>query len=172
MKSTKGRFALMVALATLGLVIALGIRPISAERILAVYALALAGLGMLALTRAADGADEFPPESLFEQWLSAPAEVNVRPPELVRTERDITLGSSNAGHLHRRLLPLLREAAAARLASHHHVDVERRPEEARRLLGDEAWELLRPDRPEPADRNAKGMSLSRIGELVGTLERL
>jgi hypothetical protein len=172
MKSTRRRFALTVALATLGLVIALGLHPTSTERILAVYALALAGLGMLALTRAADGADEFPPESLFEQWLSTPAEVNVRPPELVRTERDITLGSSNAGHLHRRLLPLLREAAAVRLASHHHVDLERRPEEARRLLGDEAWQLLRPDRPEPADRNAKGMSLHGIGELVGTLERL
>lgn len=172
MKSTTGRFAVMVALATLGLVIALGVRPTSTERILAAYALALAGLGMLALTRAADGATEFPPESLFEQWLSVPAEVNVRPPELVRIEREIMLGSSSAAHLHRRLLPLLREAAAARLASHHHVDLGRRPEAARRLLGDEAWEVLRPDRPEPVDRNAKGMSLREIGQLVGTLERL
>ena len=34
------------------------------------------------------------------------------------------------------------------------------------MLGDDAWELLRPDRPPPADRTAPGLSLRRVRELV------
>jgi hypothetical protein len=172
MSPTTRRFASMVSVATLGLVIALGVRPIPASRILAAYALALAALGLLALTRATNTSEAYPAESLFEQWLRPAATVNVRPPELVRIEREITLGSASAAHLHRRLLPLLREAAATRLAARHHVDLERRPDEARKLLGEDAWELLRPDRPEPLDRSDVGLPLRTIGALVGTLEQL
>ena len=172
MKSTRGRFASMVALATLGLVIALGVGPTTTQRILAAYVLVLAALGALALTRVANAANEFPPESVFEQWLSPQAEVNVRPPELVRIEREITLGALTDAHLHRSLLPLLREVAATRLAAHHHVSLERRPEQACQLLGDEAWEVLNPNRPEPLDRSGGGMSLRKIGALVKTLEQL
>ena len=56
----------------------------------------------------------------------------MRPPELVRTEREITLGTASAGHLDQRLLPMLREAAAVRLAARRSIDIERRPEQARR----------------------------------------
>jgi hypothetical protein len=171
-KSAAGRFASMSALATLGLVIALGVRPASSERILSAYALALAAFGVLALTRAASAGHEGDPPSSFEQWLHARTAVNVRPPELVRIEREITLGSLTDAHLHRSLLPLLREAAATRLAAHHHVDLERRPEEARRLLAEDVWEVLRPDRPEPLDRTGAGMSLRRIGNVLAALERL
>jgi len=170
--SIRRRFVGMLFAATLGLAVALGVRPASTERILAAYALALAGLGALALTRAANTSNEYPPDSVFEQWLRVPVEVNVRPPQLVRIEREITLGSLTDAHLHRSLLPLLREAAATRLAAHHDVDLARRPEEARRLLGDDVWEVLRPGRPEPLDLSGAGMSLRKIGALVGTLERL
>ena len=96
----------------------------------------------------------------------------MRPPELVRTEREITLGTSSAGHLDQRLLPMLREAAAVRLASRRSIDLERRPEQARRLLGDDVWELLRPDRPPPVDRLAPGISLARLRAVVDALERI
>jgi hypothetical protein len=96
----------------------------------------------------------------------------MRPPELVRTERDIVLGTSGAGHLHDRLLPMLREAAAARLSAGHNVDLERRPDAARALLGDDAWELLRPDRPQPRDRTDPGISMRRLRDVIGTLEKL
>ena len=92
----------------------------------------------------------------FEHALSRQPEQPTRPPELVRIEREITLGSTSAGHLHTRLLPLLREAAEARLG----------PRPTREQLGDEAWELLRPDRPEPGDRNAPGISLRRVRSIV------
>jgi hypothetical protein len=96
----------------------------------------------------------------------------MRPAELVRTEREIVLGTSSAGHLHERLLPLLREAAAARLSAGHDVDLERRPDAARALLGDDAWDLFRPDRAQPGDRTEPGISMQRLREVISTLETL
>jgi hypothetical protein len=132
----------------------------------------LAAVALATLTRVARGPSEWREVSQFEQALRTGAETPVRPPELVRTEREITLGSASANHLHVRLLPILRNAAAARLAAHHRVEVDHRPDAAQALLGDEAWELLRPDRPPPDDRNAPGLPLRRIRSLVDTLERL
>ena len=43
----------------------------------------------------------------------------MRPPELVRTEREITLGMAKPATCTQRLLPMLREAAAVRLAARH-----------------------------------------------------
>lgn len=169
--SIRRRLLSMLALATLGLVIALGVRPAATDRIFSAYAVALAALGLLALTRAARAASARSP-SIFEYALRPRAEARVRPPELIRIEREITLGAASAAHLHRRLLPLLRESAATRLFARHHVDLTRQPEAARSLLGDDAWDVLRPDRPEPANRSAPGLSLRRIARLVQTLEQL
>ncbi len=162
----------VVALTTLVLGILLGIGPVSSAEILAGYVLALAAIALAALTHASAEASEWQEASLFEYALRPRVVSPVRPPELVRVEREITLGSASAAHLEQRLLPLLREAAAARLAARHKVELDRRPEAARLLLGDEAWELLRPDRPEPGDRSAPGLPLRRIRDLVDTLERL
>ncbi len=87
-------------------------------------------------------------------------------------EREITLGSASAAHLHRRLLPLLRESAATRLLARHHVDLARQPDAARSLLGDAAWDVLRPDRPEPVNRNAPGPPQRQIARPVQRLEQL
>ena len=172
MRSERSRLTTAVAGTTLALVVAVGIRPIGVDRIVAAYVLVLAAIALAALTRVARNASEIPPPSDFAAALT-PRVVNpMRPPALVRTEREITLGTSSAGHLHRRLLPILREAAAARLAAGHNVDLERRPAAARRLLGDETWELLRPDRPEPTDPNGAGISMRRLRAVVDTLERL
>jgi hypothetical protein len=45
-------------------------------------------------------------------------------------------------------------------------------EESRRLLGDETWELVRPDRPPPEDRLARGIPPEALGRVVGTLEAI
>jgi hypothetical protein len=86
----------------------------------------------------------------------------------VRIEREITLGTTSAGHLQTRLLPLLRSAAEARLG----LDFELQPERARAALGDESWALLRPDRPAPVERNGPGLPLRRVREVVDSLEQL
>jgi hypothetical protein len=87
-------------------------------------------------------------------------------------DREIVLGSADADHAHRRLLPLLRAAASARLAARHGIELERRPELARSLLGEDVWELLRPDRPEPDDRHGPGIPRERIAAVIERVEAL
>jgi hypothetical protein len=161
-----------VLTATLVLVILLGVRPLPTERLLAGYVLVLAAIALATLTRIAQPSTQQAVASRFEQALQPRRERPTRPPELVRTERELTLGMASAGHAHSRLLPLLREAAAARLAARHGVDLAARPREAEELLGSEAWELLRPDLPPPPDRNASGLSFARVEALVARLEEL
>jgi hypothetical protein len=150
-----------IAAITVGLVIALGIRPISVREILAGYVLALTALVLFALTRMA---------RTEEEWERAPSELaralvprqetRMRPAELVTVERDLTLGTANAGHFHARLRPLLWSIAAARVPA---------PREA---LTPETWELLQPDRPAPEELHAPGVPLRRVHEIVDELERL
>jgi hypothetical protein len=172
MTPERRRLVALVATATLGLVVLLGVRPLSTERILAGYVLALAAIALGGITRVLRGSSEWDEPSRFDAALRAKPPERVRPPELVRIERDIVLGMSNAGHMHARLLPVVREAAATRLRARHNVDLDRRPELSRSLLGDDAWELVRPDRAEPADLYAPGLPLKRIRELLDALERL
>jgi hypothetical protein len=166
------RVVTSVVLATVALVIMLGVRPVATGKILAAYVLLLAAIALAALTRSARERSEWDEASVFERALGRHVAAPLRPPQLVRLEREITLGSANAANLEERLLPILREAAAARLAARHNVVLERRPEAARRLLGDEAWELLRPDRAETPSRTAGGLPLRRLRRLIATLEEL
>jgi hypothetical protein len=161
-----------VLAATTVLVILLGVRPLPAERLLAGYLLVLAAIALAALTRTAEPSAERLGASRFEQALQRRRERPTRPPELVRTERELTLGMASAGHAYSRLLPLLREAAAARLATAHGVDLAGRSREAQALLGDEAWELLRPDFAAPEDRSGPGLPIARVEALVAKVEEL
>jgi hypothetical protein len=156
------RAGVLAAGATLLCGVVLGIGPVSVGRIVAGYVLLLAAIAIVSLIRMLGADSEHAPISPFEYALSRTPERPSRPAELVRIERELTLGTSSAGHLHSRLLPLLREAAVARLG--HSFTRER--------VGDDVWELLRPDRPEPDDRSGPGVSLRRIRGVVSTLERL
>jgi hypothetical protein len=87
-------------------------------------------------------------------------------------ERELELGIAGAAHAHHRLLPLLRAAAAARLASRHGIELDRRPDAAEALLGEEAWRWLRPDLPEPGDRFAPGVPRESVTALIERVESL
>jgi hypothetical protein len=84
--------------------------------------------------------------------------------QLARIEREVTLAIGNAHDLHMRLLPHLYDIAEARLERGG-----RRP--APETLGP-WWELLRPDRPEPPDRFARGIREAELRALVAALEQL
>lgn len=172
MRTIRYRLVVMCVAVTVGFGIALGLHPASSTRVIAGYLVALASLGALALLRVAVDATEPRPPSEFEHALMPADMGRARPPELVRIEREITLGSASAAHLYRRLAPLLRECAATRLNARHHVDLERRPEDARRLLGDDTWAVVRPDLAEPRGGDDAGLPLRRIRSIVETLERL
>ena len=84
--------------------------------------------------------------------------------QLAKVEREVTLAIGNAYDLHTRLLPHLREIAAARL--------ERRGQRPGPDTLGPWWELLRPDRPEPSERFAPGIPERELRELVADLERI
>lgn len=146
---------------TIGLAVALGLRPASVREILAAYVLALAAIALLELARMARTQEEWErAASELERALAPRRPVRARPNELVRVERDLVLSRANAAEFNTRLRPMLLEIASARVE---------RPEEA---LDGESWELLRPGRPLPDDRGAPGPSLARIAGLLGAIERL
>ena len=51
------------------------------------------------------------------------------------------------GLFRRRLQPLLADLTTHRLARDHGIDPAEHPDEARQLLGDEAWRILTPTEP-------------------------
>jgi len=159
-----------VVVATVSLVVLLAVRPLSTSRALGIWVVIVTGLALLLLVRPSR-----PPArrvSPFEEALRARTPAAAEPVELLRMERELELGIASAGSAHHRLLPLLRAAAAARLASRHGIELDRRPEAARALLGEEVWELLRPDRPEPADRFGRGVPRERVTAVIERVESL
>jgi hypothetical protein len=145
------RYTFTFVLATIALIVLLGMRPVAGETILAGYAIALAGI-MLAAAATAMREAQRDPGSRFEAELTRERVPPSRPTELVRMERELTLATANAGHVHQRFKPLLRDIA-----------------DARGSADEETWEFL--DSPPPADRNAPGLSLRRIRALIESLER-
>jgi hypothetical protein len=160
------RLGFGLVLATLALIVLLGLRPVSRESILAGYAIAVASIALAALTRIMREARNDAP-SRFEHELAREHIPPGRPNALVRIERELTLATSNAGNVHDRLRPMLRDIAQARLG----LDLQRRGEAARAKLGDETWELVRPDAAEPKNRSGPGLSLRTIRRVIETLER-
>lgn len=137
-----------------------GDRPLE----LHVYVLVLGGMVMTAVVSAVGGAVPRSRGSELGRALAAKPASEGAVPELERMKRVVTLSVSNAQDLHLRLLPILRDIAAAQLEQ-----TGKRPSEE--TLG-RWWELLRPDRPAPADRFGRGISEAELRALVGDLERM
>ncbi|HET7353805.1 MAG TPA: hypothetical protein VFJ11_07145 [Gaiellaceae bacterium] len=156
--------------ATVSLTVLLALRPLSTSRALGIWIVIVTALALLLLVRrsraTAPHVSRF--DAALQGWTTAASE----PVELLRMERELELGIASAGSAHHRLLPLLRAAAAARLASRHGIDLDRRPDAARALLGEEAWEWVRPDRPEPADRFGRGVPRESVTAVIERVESL
>ncbi len=93
-----------------------------------------------------------------------------RPTDLARMERLVMLRAS-ASEVHLRLRPPLREIALARLSSRG-VRLDYNPIEAKELLGDQLWELVRPDRPRPEDPRGPGITFEELEAMTDRLEQL
>jgi hypothetical protein len=162
--------ALVLTAVAAGAVVALGLA--SLEDTAGAALLAAAALGLLAAVRAVHEAVPPVRPQLFERSLRRRVEPFGRPADLTRLEVDLAFGAESASQLHSRVVPLLRQIASSRLASRHGVDLGHRPDAAHALLGDDAWELVRPDRPAPEDLLARGLPLRRVAETVSRLEDL
>lgn len=157
-------------LATLVTAIALVAAAERRDLILDLYVLALGGIAVIrlvGLTRRRLLPGE---RSQFDEALHAQGRSPVRIAERDKLAREVQLGGQTAFDLHYRLRPTLVEIARNRLAGRGVLlEDERR---ARGVLGEEAWELLRPDREPPKNRNAPGISADELGRLVAVLERI
>jgi hypothetical protein len=94
------------------------------------------------------------------------------PSSLARLEDETALGVAGSFDLHHRLRPRLREIAAGVLEARRRVSLDRDPEVAQELLGAETWSLLRPNRPPPEDRLARGLPVAELRRVVDSLERV
>jgi hypothetical protein len=159
-------------LAAVVLVVLLALRPLSTSRALAIWVVVVAAIVLVLLVRHSRGGRAPQHGGRFEAALRGRKETAQPPVELLRMERELELGIADATHAHRRLLPLLRAAATARLASRRGVELDRRPEAAEALLGEDVWELLRPDRPEPADRHGPGVPRESVAAVIERVESL
>ncbi len=112
--------------------------------------------------------------SAFERALARRPGAAKRPDELTRLEDRVSLATGAAADVYVHLRPLLREAAAHRLRARHGVDLDRvhDRDRARSLLGDEAWELVRPDLQPPSDRFGPGIPPARLARVLDAVESL
>jgi hypothetical protein len=113
--------------------------------------------------------------------LAAKAELRRRPArriadslplqQLRHVDETLTAARASEVGVDRDLRPLFRAIAATRLARRG-VDVDRHPEEARRILGEELWELVRDGRSRGSNLFAGGVSSAGLQRLIERLERI
>jgi hypothetical protein len=155
-------------LATVALLVAHFVAPGRFAIELDVYILAVGGLALAELVILIRQA--YPPEgrSALASALEREQVNPSRPPEIERLERELTMATASAFDLHARLRPTLREIATIRLATRG----RRLDDDGQELLGDELWELVRPDRRPPIDRHAPGITPEALRSAVERLEAL
>jgi hypothetical protein len=159
-------------IALVALIVLVAIPKLSTPRALAIWVVLATALVLFTLIQHRRGSSWSPAASRFEATLRSKKPRPPEPVELLRMERELVLGSADADHAHRRLLPLLRGAAAARISARHGFELGRRPEAARALLGEDVWELLRPDRPPPEDRHGPGVPPAQVAAVIERIESL
>jgi hypothetical protein len=94
------------------------------------------------------------------------------PATLARIEQEVALGLAGSFDVHHRLRPRLRSLVSDLLPARRGISLDGDEERARGALGDQAWELVRADRPPPEDRRARGIPIQDLDRVVESLERL
>jgi hypothetical protein len=94
------------------------------------------------------------------------------PAELARVEGLVIDSLTTASGVHRRLRPLARDIAADRLGLLRGLRIEAGGDAIRAAAGDRLWELIRPDRPMPANGFAPGFTIDELEAVVSALEKL
>lgn len=156
--------------ATVVLALAVITLPGRRELLLRAYLLLLAALALAALVGHLRRANPVAPRSAFDLALRGRRPRPERLPDLERIERELTLAGQTAADLHFRLRPRLRRIAAQLLRARRGIDLDEEPQLARQALGDELWELVRPDREPPRRRGSAGLDAAAADRLVAALE--
>jgi hypothetical protein len=158
----------LTALASIGLLGARFLAPGWFELELDVYVLVVGGIALsevVIFAREAYPREDVP--AIAAALKREPFEPR-RPAGLERFERELTLATTSAFDLHARLRPTLREIAAMRLVARG----QRLDEHGEAVLGEELWELVRPDRPPPTDRHLPGIPPEELRHAIERLQAL
>lgn len=167
---TRGKTIGVAVLITVALSIAIALAGADRGKALYAYVLALSAI-MLVLLRERINVD-MPIVVPLERRLQLPPPRDERVMQLEALSSRLSSAGGSTFDLHYRLRPLLREIAAARLARGHGIDLDRQPERSQTLIGEQLWELIRPDRNPPDDRFAKGISDAQVDALIDQLEAI
>ena len=136
------------------------------------YVLVLAAFGLthllVALHASRPPARPSPVDLALEPSQERPAQVE----EIQRIQRELQIAQTTSFDLHFRLRPTLRRIASELLQSRRGIQLDGDPAAARRVLGDETWELVRDDRPPPEDRFGPGIDRAALHRVVDSLEAL
>jgi hypothetical protein len=157
-------------LAALLFVVLFVYEPVSTELTFDFLLITAGGLALLLLVSSVRSAAPRTGHSSFEAALRARPPGDLPPSQLETVARRVELGVARAADLHFHLRPMLREIAGARLGARHGCDVD--GPQARRLLGEQAWELLRSDRPPPEERFAPGIPPAELDAMLDRIETL
>jgi hypothetical protein len=138
-----------------------------------IFVIVLGALVIRLLVRAVRVATSAPGPFPFDQALHEPPEQEIpRATEPDRIAFEVGASTYRALELHHRFRRRLRRLAADRLTVEHGVDLDADRDAARSLLGEEAWDLLRPDHEAPGDRFGPGMPIEDVTKIVTAVEDL
>ena len=142
------------------------------DALLEVYLLGIGGVLLLALVRTTSESGPGIGGSDFDRAVDDMSRRYPADSGELSLVHDVQQSVASSFHLHTRLRPLLREIAGHRLSMRFGVDLDGEYERARELIGGEAWELVRPERPPSGDRLAPGPPASHLSKVVKELERI
>lgn len=112
------------------------------------------------------------PDATSAKWRRAQVAEVPRPGQLTALERLVAWSASSSLQVHAYLRPLLVEVTSDRLAARG-LALDRLSESAgRELLGEGLWEIVRPSRPFPEDRQGPGIPPDELRSMLEALERL
>lgn len=162
----------VAAVCTASFVCGLIFRPGAWQIALDAWLLALGAVALAAAVAATRTAVPGPGQSPFDRRRRKRPKRPERLPELARIEREVALGTATAFDAYYRLRPLLRDVAEHRLATRKGLVLDSGSEAVREAIGDETWDLVRPDRERPAHHLAPGATFKQVREAIEALERI
>jgi hypothetical protein len=162
-----------LAVATVAFMTAIAMLPRYRERTVQIFVVVAAAVVIRLLVVAVVEATSHPGPFAFDRALvPPPPREPTAPSEPGRIRFEVGAATHRSMELHHQFRRRMRRLAQDRLAAEHGVDLDADPEDARRLLGDEAWDLLRSDRVPPDDRFGPGMPVEGVTRIVDAVEEL
>ena len=134
------------------------------------YVLALAAALLSALIAVIGRHATHPGPTLLDEAARPRDDTRPRPVRLTALEDLAAFGADKAQGTHFHLRPYLRQLVAHRLRGHG-IELDTDPR-VPGMLGEVVWDLVRPDRPAPADGRRSGLDDATVRTLTDVLERL